>query len=595
MFCSVFRLYISVEAYIEVFGYLEGLRPQQIKRLEKLYGRKSSAFTVVSPEFARGMCEISAETGRQVAVLLDRANLVQYVIIGSASEIVIPVLERYRITPGGLRGLRLIHTHLGGEDLTDDDLTDLAILRFDSVTVLHGDKKGIPMRMQTAHLLPPDSPEMFGYLDETDPHRQNIVYGEFIKELEREIEYKTKTLFKVKNAHSAILAGTYRKKHEADEYMAELHELTESAGMDVLDTFIQLKGQIHPKYVLGPGKLKEIVIRALQTGADFVVFDNNLSPAQSRAISEFTELKVIDRTQLILDIFARRAKSNEGKIRVELAQLKYILPRLTGRDDALSRLAGGIGGRGPGETKLEIDKRRINDRVAFLSKKLEKIEQNRNVQRGKRNKDSLPIVSIVGYTNAGKSTLLNTLTKSEVYSDDLMFATLDTSSKRIRFPEERDVIITDTVGFIRDLPDNLKGAFKSTLEELHEADLLIHVIDISNEGFPSHIRSVEMIMEELGLHEKSIITVLNKVDLLTPDEHNFVINNVLPDTMFADERLQSLIDLKNSKPEAIYLSALDRKSFRTLLERIRFNLFTEGKGRDFPIEEYFNDDSERNS
>lgn len=573
---------------------MEGLRPPQIKRLEKLYGRKSSAFTAVSPEFARGMCEISTETGRQVAVLLDRANLVQYVIIGSSSEIVIPVLERYRITPGGLRGLRLVHTHLAGEDLTDDDLTDLALLRLDSATVLHGDKKGIPVKMQTAHLLPPDSPLMFGYLEDTDPHRQTVEYYDFIKGLEREIEYKTKTLFKVKNAHSAILAGTYRKKHEAAEYMAELTELTESAGMDVLDTFVQIKSQIHPKYVLGPGKLKEIVIRALQTGADFVVFDNTLTPAQSRAVSEFTELKVIDRTQLILDIFARRAKSNEGKIRVELAQLKYILPRLSGRDDALSRLTGGIGGRGPGETKLEIDKRRINDRIAFLSKKLEKIEQNRTVQRGKRNKDALPIVSIVGYTNAGKSTLLNTLTKSEVYSDDLMFATLDTSSKRIRFPEERDVIITDTVGFIRDLPENLKGAFKSTLEELHEADLLIHVVDISNEDFPSHIKSVDTILAELNLHDKNVITVLNKVDLLSPDEHAFVTENILPDTMFADERLQSLIDLKNSKIDAIYLSALDRKSFRTLLERIRFILFTEGKGRDLPIEDYFDDDAERN-
>jgi GTP-binding protein HflX len=434
---------------------------------------------------------------------------------------------------------------------------------------------------------------MFGFLDDTDPHRQETEYGSFIKALEKEIEDKTKALFRVKNAHSAILVGSYRKKYDAEEHMAELKELTESAGMDVLDVFIQIKQQVHPKYVMGPGKLKDVVIRALQTGADFIIFDNPLTPAQSRAVSEFTELKVLDRTQLILDIFARRAKSNEGKIRVELAQLKYILPRLTGRDDALSRLSGGIGGRGPGETKLEIDKRRINDRIAFLSGKLEKIEQNRVIQRSRRNRGGLPVVSIVGYTNAGKSTLLNNLTQSDVYSDDLMFATLDTSSKRIRFPEERDVIITDTVGFIRDLPENLKGAFKSTLEELHEADLLVHVADISNHSFMKHIGSVESVLNELGLNDKNVITVMNKSDLLPPDEAAFVLDNILPDTVFADERLHSLMELKNAKPDAVYISALDRKTFRTLLERIRFTLFTEGKGRDIPVENYFHDEPER--
>jgi len=218
---------------------------------------------VVSPEFARALCELSAETGRQTAVLFDRTNTVQYVIIGGSSEIVIPVLSRYRITPGGLRGLRLVHTHTGGEDLTDDDLTDLALLRLDSITVLHGDSRGIPMSMQTAYLLPPDSQDMFGFLDDTDPHKQNTDYYEFITALEKEIEDKTKTLFRVKNAHSAILVGSYRRKHEAEEHMAELKELTESAGMDVLEIYTQIKPQIHPKYVMGPGRLKEVVIRTL--------------------------------------------------------------------------------------------------------------------------------------------------------------------------------------------------------------------------------------------------------------------------------------------------------------------------------------------
>jgi GTP-binding protein HflX len=577
------------ELFIQVYGSLDGLKPQQIKKLEKLYSRKSAGAGVISPELARSISGLSAETGRQVALILDRNNSVQYVIAGTAGEIMIPRLHRFSLVPGGLRGLRLVHTHVSGEALTQDDLTDLALLRLDSVSVIHFDPKGIPVGLETAHILPPDSEEMFGYLEDVSPYNQKTDYSEFIRALEREIEEKTKTLFKIKHASSAILVGIYKNRHEAEEHMEELTELASSAGLDVLDSFTQQKSSPHPKYVLGPGKLKDVVIRALQTGADFIIFDNPLTPAQSRAVTDFTELKVIDRTQLILDIFARRAKSNEGKIRVELAQLKYILPRLTGRDDALSRLTGGIGGRGPGETRLEIDKRRINDRIAFLSDKLKKIEQNRMIQRGRRNREDLPVVSIVGYTNAGKSTLLNNLTRSEVYSDDLMFATLDTSSKRIRFPQERDVIITDTVGFIRDLPDNLKGAFKSTLEELHEADLLLHVVDISNPGFINHINSVETVFRELSLTDKSLILVMNKTDKLTPVEKALLFEGILIDGEITELRSKQLMDFRNTHPDVVYISALQRESFRVLLEKIRYVLFLEGKGRDIPVEDYFDD------
>lgn len=535
--------------------------------MEKLYNRKSGAGPVISIELSRALCELSNETGRQVGILLDRNNVVQYVMVGSNSMIMIPQLSRFRLVPGGLRGLRLVHTHLFGEPVTADDLTDLALLRLDSVSVLYFDGKGNPNGISTAYLLPPDNIDKnYSFLDDTDPHHQDIDYPHFIDALEDEISKKTKELYEIGKENNALLVGSYKYKNAAVEYMAELEELAESAHMHIVAKEIQVRNQVHPKYIIGPGRLKDIVIKALSMGADFLIFDNNLTPAQSRAISEFTELKVIDRTQLILDIFARRAQSNEGKIRVELAQLKYIMPRLSGRDDALSRLTGGIGGRGPGETKLEIDKRRINDRIAFLSGKLKKIEGNRDVQRGRRKRNDLPVVSIIGYTNAGKSTLLNSLTKSDVYADNLMFATLDTSTKRIRFPQEKDVIITDTVGFIRDLPDNLKGAFKSTLEELNDSDLLVHVVDVASEGYEKRMMSVNTILNEMGMDEKEIIVVFNKIDLLDQEE---------------------LISLQLNNLDCVCISAVERKTFKELLEKIRYKLFRAGKETEINLDDFF--------
>ena len=456
-----------------------------------------------------------------------------------------------------MRGLRLIHTHLYGEDFNEDDLTDLALLRLDTISILHIDDSGEPFRIKTAYLMP-TNPEnkMYGILEETSIHNQKVVYKEFIEALESEIYEKAISIKRNKLIPSAILVGVYGNKKEADEKMSELKEIASSAMLEVLSDFKQVKSKIDPKYVIGSGKLKEIVIRGMQLSADYIIFDNELTPTQAKNISEIAELKILDRTQIILDIFARRAKSNEGKLRVELAQMKYILPRLSVRDDSLSRLTGGIGGRGPGETKLEIDKRRINEKIAFLSQKLKEIEKNRSVQKKKRDKNSLPVVSIIGYTNAGKSTLLHALTNSEVYADDLMFATLDTSSKRIRFPREREVIITDTVGFIRDLPEGLKGAFKSTLEELDESDMLLHVIDISDNDYERKIASVNAILSDLSLENKKIVMVFNKIDLIKDDE---------------------LENFQDIYPEAVFVSALDRGTFKNLLERIQLELFKGGR------------------
>jgi GTP-binding protein HflX len=297
---------------------------------------------------------------------------------------------------------------------------------------------------------------------------------------------------------------------------------------------------------MGEGKIKEVIIRALQQGATLLVFDQNLSPAQVRSISAITEIKVVDRAQLILDIFARRAHTLDGKVQVELAQLKYIFPRLVGKGTAFSRLMGGIGGRGPGETKLEIDRRRIRDRIAHLEGQLKSLAKGRLQRRQRRIRAEVPIVSIVGYTNAGKSTLLNTLTQSAVFTEDLLFATLDTSTRRLRFPREREVIITDTVGFIRQLPKSLLGAFRATLEELEDADLLLHVVDLSNPRLEEHIRAVERILQELEFDRIPRLLVFNKIDLV------------------AQEEVRALCRRFN----AISVSARDRRTFGPLLAEL---------------------------
>jgi len=315
----------------------------------------------------------------------------------------------------------------------------------------------------------------------------------------------------------AILVSVSKKsKHEQEESIEELKELARTDGITVLDTVVQRLHDINPRYLLGEGKLKELIIRSQQLGADLIVFDQNLSPAQVKAIGDITEMRVIDRTQLILDIFARRAHSGDGKVQVELAQLKYRLPRLSERSTALSRLTGGIGGRGPGETRLEIDMRRARDKIRRLEKQLDSLGKARGQRRERRVKSEIPIVSIAGYTNAGKSTLFNALTKSEVKAENLLFATLDTATRRLRFPRDREVVITDTVGFIKDLPKDLLGAFRATLDEMQDADLILHVVDISNPRFEQQMDSVNTLLQEIGLDQIPQLVVFNKVDLVSP-------------------------------------------------------------------------------
>jgi GTP-binding protein HflX len=502
-------------------GNLTGLKSSQIQALERIYRRRVPVDQVITGELARYLTERSFDMQRQLGVIIDRAGTILYVIVGDDRQIVIPDLSDFALGRSRLRGLRCVHTHLKGEALSQDDLTDLALLRLDLMAALSVGEQGLPGRVHFAHLLPPNpQAKNVEILAAASPYDLDLDFPAFLRSLEAELERKlAETVDLSDTREKAILISVSgESRQEAEDALDELAELARTADVLVLERVLQRARQINPKYLMGEGKIKEVVIQALQLGATLLIFDQDLSPAQVRSISELTDLKVIDRSQLILDIFARRAHTLDGKVQVELAQLKYILPRLLGRGTAMSRLMGGIGGRGPGETKLETDRRRLRDRISRLEKQLEALARGRMQRRQKRIRAGVPIVSIVGYTNAGKSTLLNALTQSEVFTEDLLFATLDTSTRRLRFPLEREVIITDTVGFIRHLPKSLIGAFKATLEELEDADLLLHVVDLSHPRFEEHIRAVERILQELELDRIPRLRVFNKVDLVPEEE-----------------------------------------------------------------------------
>ncbi len=401
---------------------------------------------------------------------------------------------------------------------------------------------GLPSFVYLAHLLPKNlENKNWLLLDPVHPSQLELDFEQLIRSLEEEFARVQGVRELGDNRERAILVSvTSGSKFEAEDSLAELKELARSSGILVLDSVLQHRPKPDPKFLMGKGKLQELVLKALQLGADLLVFDQELTPAQVRTLADFTDLKIIDRAQLILDIFAQRAHSRVGKVQVELAQLKYMLPRLSTRDDALSRLTGGIGGRGPGETKLEVDRRRVKDRIHRLENELKHLAKGREQCRSRRLKKELPIVSIVGYTNAGKSTLLNALTHSQVYVEDQLFATLDPTSRRLRFPRDLEVIITDTVGFIRDLPKDLMEAFRSTLDELEDADLLLHVVDVSNPRFEEQIQAVNKILYELGLHTKPTLIVFNKEDKVDPKLVENVcrlyqavsISALQPDTLF---------------------------------------------------------------
>jgi GTP-binding protein HflX len=499
-----------------IYGELSGLAPAEKKMVERLYQRRVPADVVVTPELARQLTELSLKLNRQIGLLLSRRGEVAFVIVGSHHNLLIPGLEAFRSSSRRFRGLRLVHTHLNHEGLTTDDLVDLAMLRLDLICAITVGEDGLPEYVHTAHLIP-ENPEgrFWEILPPVHPAALDIDFTAFIAALEGEFAKKQKGRRVEATERAIIIRVETNPFGDGEASVLELKELCRTAGVEVFDAVVQHRPQLDPRFMMGKGKLSDTVIRALQMDANILVFDHELSASQTRSISDFTEMKVIDRTQVILDIFARNARTREAKIQVELAQLKYRLPRLSRQDSGLSRLTGGIGGTGPGETKLEIDRRRVRERITLLEKELKDTEKARGQRRTRRNKRGIPVISIVGYTNAGKSTLLNALTKSSVTSEDRLFATLDTKSARLRFPQDTEALITDTVGFIRELPKELFAAFRATLDELQDADILLHVIDVANPAFEEQITAVEKILAELELSGKTTIRAFNKTDRLT--------------------------------------------------------------------------------
>lgn len=541
----------------EIYGNTLGLKSSEQQRLRNTFRRRVDPREIVSAELARHLTELSHELNRQVGVLINRKGDIEHVVVGNAHKLELPDIGRARAGQVRLRGLRLVHTHLKSEPLTKDDLTDLALLRLDCVAAVGVGNGGLPGVLHWAYLVPENGSGEFWHVS-TLPS----VHGEqpdllaTLDALEEEFNRKAAART-VSGKERAILVAVCLdgNRARAEASLAELKELARTAGVEVVDSVLQMKREADPRYLIGRGKLEDLNLRSMQSMVDLLVFDKDLTPSQGRHIGDATSLKILDRTQLILDIFAQRAQTAEGKLQVELAQLKYRLPRLVQGDDSLSRLmGGGVGGRGPGETKLEIDRRRVRERITHLERRIDLISRERSVRRAQRNRREVPVISIVGYTNAGKSTLLNAITNAEVLAEDKLFATLDPTSRRLRFPQEREVIITDTVGFIRDLPKDLVAAFRATLEELYDASLLLHVVDASDPARDDQVEAVENILDSLGLMEKPRLMVWNKADQLSAEE------------------VESLLRSKGG----VAISAVKREGLAALLAKADTTLFAEG-------------------
>ena len=490
---------------------------------------------------------------------MDRRGGVTHVMVGDARSIEMPDWGRIRAGRGRLRGLRCIHTHLGNEPLTRDDLTDLALLRLDAIIAVTTGADGLPGLAHAAALRPANvDGTAVEHLEPRPPAQLDFDFREWIRALEEELARQDRTR-KVGAGERAILVSVTagRRPDDVEIQVDELKELARSAGVEVVEVVTQHRPRVDPKFLIGSGRLHDLMIRAFQSDVDLVIFDQNLTPTQARNLGERLDLRVIDRTQLILDLFAQHASTRDGKLQVELAQLRYRLPRLAQRADvSLSRLAGGIGGRGPGETKLEVDRRRVRDRVARLERELRKLQRQRQQRRHRRSRRGVPVLSIVGYTNAGKSTLLRALTHSDVRIADTMFATLDPTSRRLRFPREREVIITDTVGFIRDLPADLVAAFRATLEELTDATLLLHVVDAAAPDLERRIAAVREVLEPIGLSETPELLVFNQIDRLP----------------------RGVGEAIASRHDGVAISALQRTHLDELLARAEEKLWGETQG-----------------
>jgi len=514
----------STKTIEKVHGRTSGLKSNQVKRLSNLYRRRVPPEAAVTGEVARAMAELAVELKRGVCLLIDRRGRVLTVAVGDAVDTPLPPVRGE--AEARLYGLRLVHTHLKPGGLSGADLTTLFINRLDAMVAIdvseaRDQRSGVAVgAAHLAFVAPATSDEEDWLIEPPMSVRalEDIDFLERLRALEEELARSDAAREVARSsAERAVLVGLAAKEgaYETESRMSELAELVRSAGGEVAAVTVQHRDKSDARTLVGEGKLQEAVSLAFHEDADLLVFDRELSPAQAREIEAFTKLKVLDRTQVILDIFAQNARGREAQVQVELAQLHYQLPRLAGRGQAMSRLGGGIGTRGPGETKLEVDRRKIRDRIANLEATVDAVSKRRGETRKQRRRGNVMTVALVGYTNAGKSTLFNVLAKSDVLARDALFATLRPTSREGWLPElggsGGKVVFTDTVGFIRDLPDELVNAFRATLEELHDADLLLHVVDGATPGAPDRVDAVRRVLSDLRLEVPGLV-VLNKLD-----------------------------------------------------------------------------------
>lgn len=507
----------------EIKGNIKGIRDSVIAELQKLYDMQSPQ--LVSQELAVKLADITEYINREISVYITRSGQIIEIAVGDNATVELPSFSGRR-GAGRLSGIRCIHTHPGGNPyLSGVDISALKNNKYDAMVAIGVVSPDFTKSELTFGLITGiDSNENYTaecYGPYSIEDVENINFVNTVSTIERILDKQTGTASLQVMSERAILIGMEWGRNDSlwtvDDSLEELKQLADTAGATVIKKFIQKRPKPDPAFFIGRGKVQELALYAQQENIDLCIFDDELSPAQQRNIESVMGIRILDRTALILDIFAQRARTNEGKLQVELAQLQYTLPRIMGKGLMLSRLGGGIGTRGPGETKLEVDRRRIRDRIAFIKDQIEKVKAVRSLHRSKRKKNNVFEVSLVGYTNAGKSTLLNTLTNSDIYAKDQLFATLDPTTRQLTLPNKQEIIITDTVGFIQRLPHQLIAAFRSTLEVVTEADLLVHVIDVSHELYKEQAAAVHEVLKEIGAETKPVITVYNKIDKLPSD------------------------------------------------------------------------------
>lgn len=546
----------------DIFGNIKGIRNSVIEELQTLYDVRLASGQLLTGELALKMADITDFINREVSVYISRSGQVVAVAVGNDQSVELPPVEGRRGS-SRLSGVRCVHTHPGGNpNLSGVDISALKNNRFDAMVAIGVTSPDFTQSVMTfAMITGIDENEQYqveGYGPLTFAEAEGIYFPNLVATVERILDKQSGSTSLAQGTERTILVGMEYAGGAgivgwtAEDSLEELKQLADTAGAEVVAKFLQKRPKPDPAFFIGKGKVQELALYVQQENIDLCIFDDELSPAQQRNIEQAMGVRVLDRTALILDIFSQRAHTNEGKLQVELAQLQYTLPRIMGKGLSLSRLGGGIGTRGPGETKLEVDRRRIRDRIAYIKDCISKVKNVRALHRAGRNKASVPTVSLVGYTNAGKSTLLNTLTNSDIYAKDQLFATLDPTTRQLDLPNKQQAILTDTVGFIQRLPHQLVAAFQSTLEEVVESDVLLHVIDVSHELYKEQSNAVYNVLEEIGAKDKTIITVYNKIDKL-------------PEGSGLAERLAK-------EENSICISAKGRINLDKLLELIADNL-----------------------